>query len=57
MQVNQRPTFLIQNSIGDRVVISGLARVTALAAALDEVLTDETAYASWKVHFGDVPTE
>ena len=55
MKVNQRPTFLIENSIGDRVVISGLARVNALASALDEVLLDETAYASWKAHFGDVP--
>jgi predicted DsbA family dithiol-disulfide isomerase len=55
MQVNQRPTFLIENSIGDRVVVSGLARVSALAVALDEVLADETAYASWKAHFGDVP--
>jgi len=55
MQVNQRPTFLIENGIGDRVVFSGLARVQALAAALDEVLADEVAYASWKAHFGDVP--
>jgi len=55
MQVNQRPTFLIENSIGDRVVFSGLARVNALAAALDEILADEAAYASWKAHFGDVP--
>jgi predicted DsbA family dithiol-disulfide isomerase len=55
MQVNQRPTFLLENSIGDRVVISGLARVNALAAALDELLADEAAYVSWKAHFGDVP--
>jgi predicted DsbA family dithiol-disulfide isomerase len=55
MQVNQRPTFLITNNIGDRVVISGLARVNALATALDEILADEAAYASWKAHFGDVP--
>jgi predicted DsbA family dithiol-disulfide isomerase len=57
MQVNQRPTFLIENSIGDRAVFSGLARVQALAVALDEVLADETAYASWKAHFGDVPAD
>jgi len=55
MQVNQRPTFLIENNIGDRAVISGLARVNALAATLDEILADEAAYASWKAHFGDVP--
>lgn len=56
MQVNQRPTFLIENAIGDRAVFSGLARVNALAAALDEMLGDEAAYASWKAHFGDVPS-
>jgi predicted DsbA family dithiol-disulfide isomerase len=55
MQVNQRPTFLIENSIGDRAVFSGLVRVNALAVALDEILADEAAYASWKAHFGDVP--
>jgi predicted DsbA family dithiol-disulfide isomerase len=55
MQVNQRPTFLVENAIGDRAVFSGLARVNALAAALDEIIADETAYASWKAHFGDVP--
>jgi predicted DsbA family dithiol-disulfide isomerase len=57
LQVNQRPTFLLENGIGDRAVFSGLARANALAAALDELLADETAYASWKAHFGDVPTE
>lgn len=55
MQVNQRPTFLITNDIGDRAVISGLAKINALAAALDEILADEAAYVSWKAHFGDVP--
>lgn len=55
LQVNQRPTFLIENCIGDRAVFSGLARSNALAVALDELLADEAAYASWKAHFGDVP--
>lgn len=56
MQVNQRPTFLIENAIGDRAVFSGLARANALVAASDEMLADEAAYASWKAHFGDVPS-
>jgi predicted DsbA family dithiol-disulfide isomerase len=55
LQVNQRPTFLLENSIGDRAVFSGLARVNALAVALDEILQDEAAYSSWKAHFGEVP--
>jgi predicted DsbA family dithiol-disulfide isomerase len=55
LQVNQRPTFLIQNAIGDRAVFSGLVRLEALAAAIEALLADEEAYVSWKAHFGDVP--
>lgn len=55
LQVNQRPAFLIENSIGDRSVFSGIVRVEPLAAAIDALLTDEMAYASWKAHFGDAP--
>jgi predicted DsbA family dithiol-disulfide isomerase len=55
LQVNQRPTFLLKNGIGDRVVLSGLVRVEPLAAALDALLADESAYASWKAHFGEPP--
>jgi predicted DsbA family dithiol-disulfide isomerase len=55
LQVNQRPAFLIENSIGDRAVFSGIARVEPLAAAIDALLADETAYISWKAHFGDPP--
>lgn|SRR5436190_486132 len=53
--VTQRPTFLIENSIGDRAVFSGIVRAEPLAAAIDALLTDEAAYMSWKAHFGDVP--
>ena len=31
LQVNQRPTFLIENAIGDRAVFSGLVRLEPLA--------------------------
>ena len=56
LQVTQRPTFLIENGIGDRVVFSGLVRIEPLAAALDALLADEAAYTSWAAHFGPVPT-
>ena len=56
LQVTQRPTFLLENSIGDRAVFSGLARIEPLAAAMDAMLADEAAYISWKAHFGDPPT-
>jgi predicted DsbA family dithiol-disulfide isomerase len=55
LQVTQRPTFLIESSIGDRAVFSGIARAEPLAAAIDALLADETAYASWRAHMGEVP--
>lgn len=55
LQVTQRPTFLIENGIGDRAVFSGIVRAEPLAAAIDALMADEAAYASWKVHFGDPP--
>ena len=55
LQVTQRPTFLLTNSIGDRAVFSGVARIEPLAAAMDALLADEAAYISWRAHFGDPP--
>jgi predicted DsbA family dithiol-disulfide isomerase len=55
LQVNQRPTFLIENSIGDRALFSGIVKTAPIAAAIDALLDDEAAYASWKSHFGDPP--
>lgn len=55
LQVTQRPTFLIQNSIGDRAVFSGIVRAEPLATAIEALETDEAAYTSWKAHFGDPP--
>lgn len=57
LQVTQRPTFLIENAIGDRVVFSGIVRVEPLAAALDAVLADQAAYDSYRAHFGDPPAK
>lgn len=56
LQVSQRPAFLIENSIGDRAVFSGVARVEPLAAAIDALLCDQAAYKSWQAHFGGAPT-
>jgi len=55
LQVNQRPTFLLENSIGDRAVFSGLASAAPLAAAIDAMLNDAAAYASHAAHFGPPP--
>jgi len=55
LQVTQRPTFLLENSIGDRAVFSGIVRVEPIVATLDAMLADVAAYASWKAHCGDPP--
>jgi predicted DsbA family dithiol-disulfide isomerase len=57
LQVNQRPTFLLENNIGDRAVFSGLATSAPLAAAIDAMLHDAAAYASHAAHFGPPPAE
>ena len=55
LQVNQRPTFLLENSIGDRAVLSGLVKIEPIVAAMDAMLTDEAAYASYTAHHGGPP--
>jgi predicted DsbA family dithiol-disulfide isomerase len=55
LQMTQRPSFLLNSSIGDRATFSGLWRIEPLAAAIDEMLSDAAAYASYKAHFGDPP--
>jgi predicted DsbA family dithiol-disulfide isomerase len=56
LQVTQRPAFLLENKIGDRAVFSGLAKAEPIAAAIDAMLADEAAYASFAAHFGAPPT-
>lgn len=55
LQVTQRPTFLLENHIGDRAVFSGLAKAEPIAAAIDAMLADAAAYTSFTTHFGEVP--
>ncbi len=55
LQVNQRPTFLLEDSIGDRAVFSGLVKIEPLAATIDAMLADEAAYASYAAHHGNTP--
>ena len=55
LRVTQRPTFLIENAIGDRAVFSGIVRIEPLAAAIDALLADQAAYDSYHAHFGDPP--
>ena len=55
LQVTQRPTFALASDIGDRAIFSGIWRLEPLVAAVDSMLADADAYASWKAHFGDPP--
>jgi len=55
LQVTQRPTFLLENTIGDRAVFSGLAVVPPLVATIEAMLSDAAAYASHAAHFGSPP--
>jgi predicted DsbA family dithiol-disulfide isomerase len=54
-QVNQRPTFILTDAIGDKAVFSGLVQVAPLAATIDAMLADTAAYAAHKAHFGGPP--
>ena len=55
LQVTQRPTFVLDSNIGDRVVLSGVWRLDPLVAAIESMLADARAYQSYKAHFGDPP--
>jgi predicted DsbA family dithiol-disulfide isomerase len=55
LQISQRPAFVIDTEIGDRAVFSGVVKLEPLAATLDSMLDDATAYAAHKAHFGGPP--
>ncbi len=57
LKVTQRPTFVIEDDLGDRAVFSGLVQIEPLAATLDAMVADCAAYASWRAHFGDPPAQ
>jgi hypothetical protein len=48
---------VIDTEIGDRAVFSGIVKLEPLAATLDSMLDDATAYAVHKAHFGDPPAK
>jgi predicted DsbA family dithiol-disulfide isomerase len=55
LQVTQRPTFVLEDNIGDRAVFSGLVKPAPVAAAIDAMLEDTAAYTSHAAHFGAPP--
>ncbi|MEO6001653.1 MAG: disulfide bond formation protein DsbA [Opitutus sp.] len=54
-QIGQRPSFILQDSIGDKAVFSGLVRLEPLTATIDAMLADTAAYAAHAAHHGPVP--
>jgi predicted DsbA family dithiol-disulfide isomerase len=54
-QINQRPSFVLTDAIGDKAVFSGLVRLAPLAATIDAMLADTAAYKAHQVHHGDMP--
>jgi predicted DsbA family dithiol-disulfide isomerase len=55
LQVTQRPTFVIDTAIGDRVVFSGVVRFEPIASTIESMLEDAAVYASHRAHFGEPP--
>lgn len=55
LQVGQRPTFVLENAIGDRAVFSGLVRLDPLAATIDAMLADAAGYQAFHAAQGGPP--
>lgn len=55
-QLSQRPAFVLTSAIGDKIVLSGVWRLAPLAAAVEGLLADAAAYASYRAHHGVPPS-
>jgi predicted DsbA family dithiol-disulfide isomerase len=55
-QINQRPAFVLTDTIGDKAVFSGLVRIEPLAATIEAMLADTAAYAAHRAHYGAPPS-
>jgi len=54
-QINQRPSFVLTDAIGDKAVFSGLVRIEPLMAAIEAMMADTAAYTAHATHHGPVP--
>jgi predicted DsbA family dithiol-disulfide isomerase len=55
LKATQRPTFFLENNIGDRAMFSGLAKAAPIIQAIESMLDDSRAYASHAAHFDAPP--
>ena len=56
-QLDQRPSFILKDAIGDKAVFSGLVRLEPFVATIDAMLADTAAYAAHGAHYGPPPTK
>lgn len=54
-QITQRPAFVLEDSIGDKAVFSGLVRIEPLVATIEAMLADTAGYAAHSAHHGKPP--
>ena len=54
-RITQRPAFVLEDTVGDKAVFSGLVQIEPLAATIDAMLADTAAYAAHRAHFGGPP--
>jgi len=54
-RIDQRPSFILTNSIGDKSIFSGVVRLEPLAATIDTMLSDARGYQVFAAHFGAPP--
>ncbi len=52
-----RPTFVLENSTGDRALFSGLAKSAPLIAATEALLADEADQIAYAAHHGGPPSQ
>jgi predicted DsbA family dithiol-disulfide isomerase len=56
-RISQRPSFILEDAIGDKAVFSGIVRIEPLAATIDAMLRDTSAYAAHAAHHGAMPKQ
>jgi predicted DsbA family dithiol-disulfide isomerase len=55
-RIGQRPAFILEDAIGDKAVFSGIVSIVPLAATIDAMLSDASAYAAHAAHHGVPPS-
>jgi predicted DsbA family dithiol-disulfide isomerase len=54
-RITQRPAYILEDTIGDKAVFSGILKIEPIAATIDAMLSDTAGYAAYAAHFGAPP--